>query len=118
MNNMIGFIGKVVLFGVTIAFLLAWGYVKQQRKTEELLKLLYKKCEDQIVKELKKTETLTSKEIEKIIRGTKASLFWSKNKLQVTNPKIVMKHLILNLLNKGVIEEVFGAKPKKYKLKC
>jgi hypothetical protein len=47
---MIGFLGKVVLFGVTITFLLAWGYVKQQRKTEELLKLLYKKCEDQIVK--------------------------------------------------------------------
>ncbi|QZY55672.1 hypothetical protein [Crassaminicella profunda] len=118
MNNMIGFLGKVVLFGVTIAFLLAWGYVKQQRKTEELLKILYRKCEERIIKELKKTEELTGKEIEKIIHGTKASLFWSKNKLQVTDSKIVMKHLLMELLNKGTIEIVANSKPKKYKLKC
>ncbi|QXM05233.1 hypothetical protein [Crassaminicella indica] len=114
---MLGFILKVLLLGVTIAFLLAWGYVKQQRKTEELLNTLYRKCEDKIIKELKKTDALTGKDIEKIIYGTKASLFWSKNKLQVTNSKIVMKHLIMDMINKGTIEEVLNSKPKKYKLK-
>ncbi|WP_132244613.1 hypothetical protein [Marinisporobacter balticus] len=114
---MAGFVVKVVLFAVTITFLLAWGYIKQQRKTEELFNQLYRKCEEKIIKELSNGEVFTSKEVEKIIHGTKASLFWSKNKLQVTDSKIVMKHLLTDLLNKGLIVEVSKSNPKKYKLK-
>lgn len=117
MISMGGFVLKVVLFAITITFLLAWGYIKQQRKNEELLNELYKKCEEKIIKVLNNKELLTKKEIEEIIHGTKASLFWSKNKLQVTDPKIVMNYLITNMLNKGLIVEVLKSSPKKYKLK-
>lgn len=114
---MISFILKVLLFAVAFTFLYAWGYVKQQRKTEELLNALYKKAETKILKELKKQEFLTKNEIEKIVKGTKASLFWSKNKVQVVDPKLVTKNLITKMINEGLIVEISNSRPKKYKLK-
>ncbi len=114
---MISFILKVLLFAITFTFLYAWGYVKQQRKTEELLNVLYKKAEAKILKALKKQESLTKTEIEKIIRGTKASLFWSKNKVQVVDAKLVTKNLITKMINEGLIVETSNSRPKKYKLK-
>ncbi|MFZ5966144.1 MAG: hypothetical protein ACOYVK_03085 [Bacillota bacterium] len=113
---MTSFILKVLLFAITITFLLAWGYVKQQRKNEELLNELYRKCENKIVKELQAQGTLTGKEIEEIIYGTKASLFWSKNRLQVTDAKIVMKNLMADMIRKGTLIEEVNKGSKKYKL--
>ncbi|SHJ78241.1 hypothetical protein [Tepidibacter formicigenes] len=114
---MISFILKVLLFAITITFLLAWGYIKQQRKNEELLNKLYKKIEGKIVTELKKRKELTIKDMEGIIKGTKVSLFWSKNKVMVTEPKILIKNLVVDMINKGLIVEVFNKGSKKYKLK-
>ncbi len=117
MINLIGFILKIFLFAITITFLLAWGYVKQQRKNEELLNKLYKKIENKIIEELKKREALTIKDMEAIIKGMKVSLFWSKNKVMVTEPKILIKNFLTQMMNKGLIVEEFSKGAKKYKLK-
>lgn len=96
---------KVLLVAVTVAFLGAWGIIKQQRKSQELLTQLFTKAENKIIKSFKDKEVLTIKEIEKIVEGTKASLFWSKEKVQVVDPKIVAKDLIDNMKNRGIIIE-------------
>ncbi|MBK5242363.1 hypothetical protein [Clostridium sp.] len=114
---MISFILKAVLLGVTITFLLSWGYVKQQRKAEELYRKLGIKCEAKIIKKMKTEGAITVKEIEEIISGTKGTVIWSKNKMQVTNSKIATKTILENLINSGVITEAVEKGPKKYCLK-
>jgi len=112
----ISFILEAVLLAITITFLLAWGYVKQQRKSEELYRKLFINCEDKIIKKIKNQGTITVKEIEEIIRGTKGTLVWSKNKLQVTDSKIVTKTILTDMINKGLINESVDKGSKKYNL--
>jgi len=114
---MISFILEAGLLAITITFLLAWGYVKQQRKSEELYRKLLINCEDKIIKKIKNQGTITVKEIEEIVRGTKGTLVWSKNKLQVTDSKIVTKTILTDMLNKGLITESDEKGSKKYSLK-
>ncbi|WP_156099354.1 hypothetical protein [Caloranaerobacter azorensis] len=114
---MISFILKVLLLAIAFTFIYAWGYVKQQKKNEELLNALYKKAEAKILKELRKRKFLTKKDIENLIKGTKASLFWSRSKVQVVDAKLVAKDLIMKMTNEGLIVEMSNSKPKKYKLK-
>ncbi len=104
----------VIAIGFTIIY--AWGYVKQQRKGQELFNELKRKLEEKILKELKKTESLSNREIEILIVGMKASLFWSKDKIKIIDPKIVSLNLINNLLSKGLIIEITRKNHKRYKI--
>jgi hypothetical protein len=113
----ISFILKAVLLGVTITFLLSWGYVKQQRKAEELYRTLGIKCEGKIIKKMKTEGAITIKEIEEIISGTKGTVVWSKNRLQVKDSKIVAKTILADMISKGLIVEAVVKGPKKYILK-
>ncbi|MGB3366886.1 MAG: hypothetical protein WBA54_05330 [Acidaminobacteraceae bacterium] len=110
---MLKIIFEVLLFAVSLTFLMSWGYIKKQRQSEELLNNLYKKCEVKICKEFKKNEVLSKNEIKEIIKGTKSSLFWSKKKIQVTDPKIFIDIIIDDLINRKII---VGAKGKTYRL--
>lgn len=106
----------VLLFAIASAFVYAWGYVKEQRKTQELFNQLIAKSQEKILKEMKKEKFLTKKDIEKIIEGTKSSLFWSKNKMQVTDSKVFADTLIQTMLSKGLMKEIREKKVKKYGL--
>ncbi|QEK11869.1 hypothetical protein FQB35_05520 [Crassaminicella thermophila] len=114
---MFNFIFKVLLFAITIAFLGAWGIIKQQRKTQELLNKLYKNAESKVIKELKNKEELSIKQIEDIIEGTKASLFWSKNKVKITDSRLVSKELMRKMVEKGLVKEEIRKNRKYYILK-
>jgi hypothetical protein len=114
---MISFMLKAVLLAVTITFLLSWGYVKQQRKAEELYRTLGIKCEGKIIKKMKTKGSITVKEIEEIISGTKGTVIWSKNRLQVKDSKIVSKTILENMINRGVITKAIEKGPKRYCLK-
>ncbi|MCT4509337.1 MAG: hypothetical protein N4A48_11410 [Tepidibacter sp.] len=114
---MVSFIFKIILVAITFTFLLSWGYIKQQRKNEELLNKLYKKIENKIMSEFNKKEKLTIKDIENLIKGTKASLFWSKNKITVTDPRLFIKNLIKDMLSKGLIIEIIDNNSRVYKVK-
>ncbi len=67
--------------------------------------------------EFNKKEKLTIKDIESLIKGTKVSLFWTKNKLTVTDSKLFIKNLIKNMLNKGLIIEIEDNNSRLYKVK-
>ncbi len=114
---MLKIIIAILLFAVAFAFVYAWGYIKEQRKSQELFKQLIEKSQEKILKEMRKGKFLTKKDIEKIIEGTKSSLFWSKNKMQVTNSKVFADTLIQTMLSKGLIREIKEKKAKKYGLK-
>lgn len=105
---------KILVFAIAFTFFYAWGYVKQQRKNQELFDKLIKKSEERILKDLKKKEFMTIKEIEKIIDGTKASLFWSKQKIQVQDPKLIIKTLIPKMKMEKLIIEKMEKGAKRY----
>ncbi len=108
---------KILLVAITVAFLGAWGIIKQQRKSKELISQLFNKSEKKVLNTFKTKDKLTIKEIEKIIKGTKASLFWSKERIQITDPSIAATELIDKMRVKGlIIEEIFRGK-KIYKLR-
>lgn len=114
---MVGFILKVLFLAVVLAFLYAWGIIKQQRRDQELLNELQKKAEEKIIKAFGTNDKLSIVQIEKIIADTKASLFWSKHKLKITEPKLFSKHIMTKMENRGLIEVLTQNGPKKYILK-
>ena len=114
---MLDFIIKVLFLAITIAFLGAWGIVKEQRKSKELIDKIYSKMQIKIVNGLEKSGQLSMKEIESLILNTKASLFWSKEHVKITNAKTAAKIVIEKMLGEGIIEEDFSSNRKKYILK-
>ena len=111
------FIIQVLLLAMTIAFLGAWGIVKQQRKTEELLSKIYVASENKILKELEKKQKITLREIEDQIKGVKGSLFWSKSKLKVNDPSLLSRELIKRMTENNKIQVEFMNNKKFYVLK-
>lgn len=96
---------QILFMAITVAFLTSWGYVKKQRKQEELLNILLKKCEKKILNGFKDKSSLSKKEIEGIIEGTKASLFWSKDKAQIQDARAFSDTIIEFLVNQSVIQK-------------
>jgi|SRR5690554_2378122 len=105
---------KILSVAVCVTFLISWGYVKQQRKNQELLARLHKNIEAKILKEFSGKEVLTVQEIEDLLTGVTASLFWSTKKIKVTDPGVVANNVLEDLKHKGMIE-MYGH--GQYKLK-
>lgn len=102
---MFEYIFAVIMFALSITFLLSWGYIKEQRKYEELYHKLLLKIEKEIRSVLKK-EALRKSEILEITNNTQTKLFWSKNKIKVTDAK-QMSEIVINkmMMNNEVIKE-------------
>ena len=108
---------EVLCFALVTMFLYAWGYVKQQRQSEELLREINKKAEKKIMKALKKNGGMTRKELEGELVNLKASLFFSKNKAIIKEPKIISKQILDKMIEEEKIEIDNSKIPKRYVLK-
>lgn len=106
----------VLLVAAVFLFVLAWGYVKQQRRSQELISELKRKSQEKVLKEMKEKGPLTKKEIEAIITGTKASLFWSRKKVQVTDAKILSTNLIQEMVYSSLIRETMEKGTRRYEI--
>jgi predicted nucleic acid-binding OB-fold protein len=104
----------IILFAIVSAFLYALGYVKEQRKNQELMNNLIKKCQEKILREIKSGKMLTIDDIVKMIEGTTSSLFWSKSKLSITDSNVFADNLVANMISEGMIEEIRNDNMKKY----
>jgi hypothetical protein len=96
---------QILFMAVTVAFLISWGYIKKQKKQEELYSLLLKKCEKKILNGFKDKSSLSKTEIENIIKDTKASLFWSKSRAQIEDARLFSDTVIEFLLDQSVIQK-------------
>ncbi|KYH34585.1 hypothetical protein CLTEP_15130 [Clostridium tepidiprofundi DSM 19306] len=108
---------EILCFALVIMFLYAWGYVKEQRKSQELLREINKKAEKKIMKALKKNGGMTRKEIEGELMNIKVSLFLSKNKAVIKEPKMISKQILDKMLKEGKINIDSSKMPKRYVLK-
>ena len=111
---MLHIIFATILFGMVTAFLYAWGYVKEQRKNNELVDQLISKSREKVLKEMKKGKSLTNKDIRRITEGNESSLFWSKSKMHVTDLKLFVDRLIETMVSEGTIKEIKEGNKKKY----
>ncbi|MDH8678869.1 hypothetical protein QE109_11955 [Fusibacter bizertensis] len=96
---------EVLLFAVAITIIMAWGNIKKQRQAEELGLKLVKRCEQKVLKAFNRNNFMNQSELLEEITGEKASLFWSRKKAVLDDPKVVLDAILVDLLNKGWIVE-------------
>lgn len=114
-------IGKVVLyvflFAAATMIIYSWGLIKQRNLNNNLINLLYAKGRKKILGALKKKGSMSRKELEKEIVGIKAASFFSRKRLVVTDPKLLTKNLLDNMVKNQELDVNRYMKPPRYSLK-
>lgn len=100
---MMKYIPYVLLFALATALIYGWGVIKTQNQSSQMLAMLYRKCEKKLLKALKEQQYMTVAQVENLLKGTKVSLFYSRNKLMVTNPQLFAKSVLEKLQGEGRI---------------
>jgi len=93
----------ILLFAFTTIIVYTWGLLKEQRKSKDLFEILYKKGEKSVIKSFRIKGTLSKGDIENELVNIKASLFYTKDKLVITDPSHFAKIIIGNMLSDGTI---------------
>ena len=99
------YIVYILMFAVATVIVFSWGIIKEQNKSRDLMSQLYKKAENNVLKAFKRKDVLSRKDIENEVKNVKASLFYSRDKMVVQNPKSFTKSLINTMINNNVIEK-------------
>lgn len=73
----------ILLFAMATVFVYGWGIIKQRNQAGDLSRLLYSKGAARVKKYLKKHDTVTEQELESLMKGLRASLFYSRNQAVV-----------------------------------
>ena len=95
----------ILFFAIVTAVLYVWGLKKTINESSDLNRILVAKCSKKILKHLAKNESITESEIIRLIDGTKPDLFWSKNKIKITDAKKFSKEIINFMLeNKYILK--------------
>ena len=95
----------ILMFAAATVIVFSWGIIKEQNKSRDLMSQLYKKAENNVLKAFKRKDVLSRKDIENEVKNVKASLFYSRDKMVVQNPKSFTKSLINTMINNNVIEK-------------
>ena len=95
----------ILMFAAATVIVFSWGIIKEQNKSRDLMNQLYKKAEKNVVKAFKRKDVLSRKDIENEVKNVKASLFYSRDKMVVQNPRSFTKSLINTMINNNVIEK-------------
>ena len=95
----------ILMFAAAKVIVFSWEIIKEQNKSRDLMNQLYKKAENNVVKAFKRKDVLSRKDIENEVKNVKASLFYSRDKMVVQNPRSFTKSLINTMINNNVIEK-------------
>lgn len=109
---------QYVLYFISIIlitmFLVLVGYFKEKSLPIELTNRLYRKCKKIVIENIKQNNKLTMNDIKKSIKGTTASVFWSRKKVQVTDTTLFSQRIIEKLIEEKIVMVVEEAKNKKF----
>ena len=97
----------IFLVALAVVILLSWGYIKEQKKSMLLYKKMINELENKVYKKLyeKNDKKIHFKEIKKIIKNYKTSIFWTKNQISVRNSKKISEQILENLIKKEKVEK-------------
>lgn len=107
----------IIFFAIATMIVYSWGYVKEQRAPYELAKKLNNKAEKRIIESLKSNDSMTKKEITKILKGLTVSKFGSRRKLVVQDPNKLAKSVLDSMIKKEIIEINHRGKENTYEFK-
>lgn len=99
----------ILLFAIASAVLYVWGLRKSMTQAADLERVLLSKCAARVIQYLKQNETISQKEIARQIKGIKASLFWSRRKVQVQDAEVFAKKLTDYMLDQQLLEPAGNA---------
>lgn len=106
----------ILVFAVVTAVLYGIGLSKSMHRERDLMALLFSKGERKIRKALQKKETMTHKELEALLAGTRSTLFYSRRQMTVQDPKLFTKTLLKAMVEKGILLESNQNQQKIYRL--
>ena len=95
----------ILLMAVVTAVLYGWGLFKQQNQSRDLTRMLYAKGAERVKKYLQKHDTISTAQMEQLVKGMKASLFYSRNKAVVADPKEYVRNLTAYMIEYHLLEE-------------
>lgn len=96
----------IALFAIATAILYVWGMKKSMTQAADLEHILMNKSAINVVKYLKKHDSISQKEMLPLLQGVKAGVFWSKKRAVIQNPKTFVPKLICFMTEQQLIEEV------------
>lgn len=106
----------ILSFATVTAILYGIGLSKSMRCEQDLISLLFFKGERKIRKALAYGSFMTINELENLLAGTHASLFYSRKKVVVQNAKSFTAALIKKMVEKGVLSQQNSGSQKIYRL--
>lgn len=101
-------IGLGAVFAVLAAVLFIWGIKKEEDPNTAVERKMMNAAGSKVEKYLKKHDTVTTAEIEELVKGTKVKKAWSRQVLQVQNSHAFTKTLVKFLLEQQVMESAGG----------
>ncbi|MBS4534423.1 hypothetical protein GOQ29_02200 [Clostridium sp. D2Q-14] len=113
LNTILG----IIFFAIATMIIYSWGYVKEQKAPYELNRKLNSKAEKKILEELKTHDSMTKKEISKILVGMSVSNFGSRKRLVVQEPNKLAKIVLDNMIKKEIVETDYSSKGNVFILK-
>lgn len=93
----------IFLFAVATAILYMIGLKKEMRRDNTLSEILMSKGSQKVVSYLKRHDTISKKEVERLVCPIKSSVFYSKQRAKVSDPNAFSKALLDTMLQKDII---------------
>ena len=113
---MLKMIVGILMMAIATSIVYIWGLKKSMSEQNDLMEILYTKGKRKVIKFLKKNGQMTMPQVEKEMSKISASLFYTKKKAVVTDPKAFSKTLINDMKEKSIIKEEMERGKKIYTL--
>ncbi|HYE11289.1 MAG TPA: hypothetical protein VEF53_14025 [Patescibacteria group bacterium] len=94
----------VLLTTVLTMLLIYAGYMKEKTLPFELTNRLFKKCSKKIHEYLSENEEASIIDLKKCIKDVRASVYWSRKKVSVTNPDQFIEVVTENMMKQGLLK--------------
>lgn len=101
----LSYVPYVLLFALATALIYAWGLWRARNQARDLNSMLSAKGVSRVRKALKKNGAMTRKELEKVVSGLSARQPFSRNGIEVKDPKKFLDSLLPYMMKQKLIEE-------------
>ena len=114
---MLKYIPYVLLFALVTIIVYAWGLWRSVRQNQDLSNMLAAKGVSKVKKALRKNKELTLKELEPFVKDLTAKQPFSRQQIDVTDPKEFLESILSYMIRQKMIIENKEENRTVYRLK-
>lgn len=96
----------ILAFAVVTAVIYVWGLRRSATQASDLERNLMSKGVSRVLKYLKTHETISEAETAELVKGLRASLPWSRQRVAVEKPKVFARRLLDFMLEQLYLEQM------------